>query len=97
MVCFGELTFEWKLFPHTVPNINPADAVDSQTEVQDLDLSSTTSITSLNLVLKAGVLHRETQYTAVFRAKRESGPYGEYLHSFFTNSPPENGKYLACY
>ena len=64
------------------------------TEVLNLDQITTTSITSLDLAVKPDKMARDTYYTALFRAKRPSGQYGEYFHTFLTNSPPENGKIL---
>ena len=94
MVCFGELTFEWKLYRHTAPDMDPIDT-EHMEEVLNLEEISTTSIHSLDLAVKHRALVRDTHYTATFRAYRLSGQYGEYFHSFVTNSPPENGNILS--
>ena len=95
VICFGTLSFEWKLYRHP-PFTKIKDPTDTTSmkefEVLDLDQITTTSITSLDLAVKPDKLARDTYYTALFRAKRPSGQYGEYFHTFLTNSPPENGK-----
>ena len=91
VVCFGELTFKWNLFRHTKPTMDPTNIFEMM-EVKDLEELSTMPVTSLNLAVKANSLPRDTRYTARFRAIRPSGQYGEYFHTFLTNSPPENGK-----
>lgn len=96
VVCFGELKFRWKLFQHTKPNTDPTNTAEME-EVQNLEKLSTMPVSSLNLAIKANSLHRDTRYTALFRASRPSGQYGEYFHTFVTNSPPENGKNITCY
>ena len=95
VVCFGELKFLWELFRHTKPNLDPTDT-DKMEKVKNLKELSTMPVKSLNLAVKANSLPRDTRYTAVFRAYRPSGQYGEYFHTFVTNSPPENGKYIIC-
>ena len=96
MICFGTLSFEWKLFRHP-PSRKITDPTDTtlMKKVLNLDQITTTSITSLDLAVKPDKLARDTYYTALFRAKRPSGQYGEYFHTFLTNSPPENGKILS--
>ena len=92
-VCFGELTFSWELFRHKELGTDPVDT-GNMVKISKLQDLSTTSITSLNLALKENALHRDTGYTAFFRAYRQNGQYGEYIHTFVTNSPPENGKQI---
>ena len=97
VICFGTLSFEWKLFRHP-PSPKIRDPTDTKKmkefEVLNLDQITTTSITSLDLAVKPDKMARDTYYTALFRAIRPSGQYGEYFHTFLTNSPPENGKIL---
>lgn len=71
--------------------MDPVDTV-NMVEISNLQELSTTPITSLNLALKKDVLPRDTGFTAFFRAYRQNGQYGEYIHTFVTNSPPENGE-----
>ena len=59
---------------------------------RDLEEISTTPIDSLNLAIKEHELSKDTGYTALFKAHRLNRQYGEYIHTFITNSPPENGK-----
>lgn len=93
MVCFGRLTFEWELYWHNGSNVDPTDK-NKMVKFPDLKEMSTTSIYSLNLVVKANTLPPNTYHTAIFKAFRPSGQFGEYLHTFITNSPPENGESL---
>ena len=65
---------------------------DNLEEVNNLQEKSTTPINSLNLALKEDTLPKDTGFTAFFRAFQGNGQYGEYIHTFVTNSPPENGK-----
>ena len=90
-VCFGELTFHWQLFRHKELGTEPTDR-DNMVQIPDLQEKSTTQIDSLNLALKENVLLKDTKFTAFFKASRSNGQYGEYMHTFVTNSPPENGK-----
>lgn len=90
-VCYGELRFSWELFRHKELGINPTDT-ENMVAITNLQDISTTPINSLNLALKEDVLPRDTGFTAFFKAYRRNGQYGEYIHSFVTNSPPENGK-----
>lgn len=93
MVCFGRLTFEWELYWHNGSNVDPTDT-SKMVKFPDLKEMSTTTIYSLNLVVKANKLPPNTYHTAIFKAFRPSGQFGEYLHTFITNSPPENGESL---
>ena len=97
VICFGTLSFVWKLFRHP-PSSKIKDPTDTKEmkefEVLNLDQITTTSITSLDLAVKPDNMARDTYYTALFRAIRPSGQYGEYFHTFLTNSPPETGKIL---
>lgn len=93
MVCFGRLTFEWELYWHNGSNVDPTDK-NKMVKFSDLKEMSTASIYSLNLVVKANKLPPNTYHTAIFKAFRPSGQFGEYLHTFITNSPPENGESL---
>lgn len=96
VICFGTLSFKWKLFRHPqFRKITDPTDTDSMKEVPYLDQITTTSIRSLDLAVKPDKLARDTYYTAVFRAERPSGQYGEYFHTFLTNSPPENGKMFS--
>jgi len=90
-VCFGELTFSWELFRHKELGTDPIDT-DNMVKISNLEEKSTTPIDSLNLALKEDVLPKDTGFTVFFRAYRLNGQYGEYIHTFVTNSPPENGK-----
>lgn len=65
---------------------------DNLEPVNHLEEISTTPINSLNLALKEDSLPKDTGFTAFFRAHRLNGQFGEYIHTFVTNSPPENGK-----
>ncbi len=78
--------------------MNPIDP-DNLVEVPPADLAemSTTGIDSLNLALRQETLPKDTGFTAFFRAYRQNGQYGEYVHTFVTNSPPENGKYIISF
>ena len=89
--CYGEITFKWELYKHLALNVKPTDMTNMK-KVENLDKISTTRATSLNLALKKNVLPKDTGYTAIFRAFRRNGQFGEYIHTFVTNSPPENGK-----
>lgn len=91
MVCFGKLRFKWELYRHNGSNVDPTDT-SKVVKVRNLEEMSTTSIDTLNLVVKADMLPADTYHTAIFKAIRPSGQFGEYLHTFITNSPPENGE-----
>lgn len=96
VICFGTLSFEWKLYRHPpFPKIKDPTDTTSMEEVKHLDQITTTSITSLDLAVKPDKLARDTYYTVIFKAIRPSGQYGEYFHTFLTNSPPENGKIFS--
>ncbi|XP_022779645.1 uncharacterized protein LOC111321123 [Stylophora pistillata] len=86
--CYGELDFRWQLYRQ-----NGADPTKTgeMEPVKHLDKKSSTGDKSLNLALKKNILVKDEQYVAVFRAYRLSGQYGEFIHTFETNSPPENG------
>lgn len=66
-------------------------------KVTNLAEMSTTGTDSLNLALRHDTLPKDTGFTAFFRASRRNGQYGEYIHTFVTNSPPENGIYIILF
>lgn len=73
------------------PNTDPTKTEEMEL-VENLKEKSSTGDTSLNLALNKDILPKDQEFTAAFRAYRLSGQYGEYIHTFVTNSPPENGK-----